>query len=542
MATPLRFDEFEIRAWRADRKSIAVIVHASPVSGMNRPELVPFDLEAQKRSQIDARATTALAIAVGRELASALLPTRVYGLFQAALREVTRTPGRGLRLRLVLDDELTNVPWEFLYRPEIVKDAHAGFLVSDPLISIVRGAPLTGLSLEFASAPRRLVFAGALWAGEDMWGARSEFEQIKDVISSRGVPVDPGTFVDAADAKRLQSTLSAGADIFHYIGHSDERAHEAILVTAMERDGAGIEAAVPAPQVAVRLSAAGVRLAVFNACNSAHYAFVHPFLTQRLPVLIGVSGVVFSDAAIAFSSRFYESLLVGFSVDEAVTHARLQLINSFGGKDRCDWGTYAVYLQSRDGVIFPARHSPAVVESQQAVRQARDATVSGVRSLLKQLDGDDYGVLLSDLASRGVLILGRFSETRLAVLTALKAALAAHPSGYAPILFTFDRPGERDLLESIATFAGLARFIVADISDASMVREELLKIVPNQPSVAVVPLIESGQQPYTGFAHIQRYPWVAAVVRYSDASSLLANLNEAVIQPAEAIVARQQIH
>ena len=52
----------------------------------------------------------------------------------------------------------------------------------------------------------------------------------------------------------------------------------------------------------------------------------------------------------------------------------------------------------------------------------------------------DFGEIMSELSRRRVLILGRFSERRLAVLESIKAHLKAHPNKYIPELFTFEKP------------------------------------------------------------------------------------------------------
>jgi hypothetical protein len=534
MITRTEFYEFEIRAWRVDARHVDVIVHASPVGSLSRPVRVPFDRKTQRSVQIDARATPTQAIAVGRALADVLLPSPVYALLQATLRDLARQPGKGVRVRLVLDEELTDVPWEFLYRREVTEEAHAGFLVADPLVAIVRGAPLTGLSLAAGRPPARLVFAGALWGDRDGWGVDAEFADLSEEVAKVAAGVDVGVRLDAAATETVVEAIGKGADLFHYTGHTDRDAEGAFVVGAMNRDGDVIESTWAIAPLADRLAAAGTRFAIFNACNSASHAFVRPLLERRIPAMVGVSGVVFSDAALLFSARLYDGLLTGLSIDEAVTHARMEVLKLCAETARCDWGTYVVYLQSRDAVLFPAPESAAMAGAQEAMRASRQESIADVRTLVRRLDGEDYGVLLSDLAARGVLLLGRFTDDRLAVLEALKTALAEHPAGYKPILFTFPRPKARDLIESITTFAGLSRFIIADLTDPSMVREELLAIVPGLPSVPVVPIIARGHEPYTGFAHITRYPWVAPVVEYRDAAELLGKLNQSVLQPAEA--------
>ena len=104
---------------------------------------------------------------------------------------------------------------------------------------------------------------------------------------------------------------------------------------------------------------------------------------------------------------------------------------------------------------------------------------------------------------------------------------------YLPILFDFEKPASRDITETVSTLAHLARFVIADITDAKSIPQELMRIVPNLPSVPVQPLMLTSQHEYGMFEHFTRYPWVLPVYRYTDEASLLQSLQEKVIAPAE---------
>ena len=147
------------------------------------------------------------------------------------------------------------------------------------------------------------------------------------------------------------------------------------------------------------------------------------------------------------------------------------------------------------------------------------------------LNNEEIRDVIDTLTTKSVLILGRFTPDRKAVLDALREALRQH--NYLPILFDFEGPANRDFTETISTLAHLARFVIADITDAKSIPQELTTIVPNLPSVPVQPLILASQQEYGMFEHFKRYPWVLPVYRYTDEFNLLQSLQEKVITPAE---------
>ena len=75
-----------------------------------------------------------------------------------------------------------------------------------------------------------------------------------------------------------------------------------------------------------------------------------------------------------------------------------------------------------------------------------------------------------------MLILGRFTVERKAVLEAMRAAL--RKLGYVPIIFDFQPPSNRDLTETVSTLAHLAKFIIADITSPRSIPQELATVIP----------------------------------------------------------------
>ncbi len=139
--------------------------------------------------------------------------------------------------------------------------------------------------------------------------------------------------------------------------------------------------------------------------------------------------------------------------------------------------------------------------------------------------------VIDTITSKVVLILGRFTQERKPILDALREALRKR--NYSPVLFDFEKPASRDTTETVSTLAHMARFVIADITDARSIPQELKTIVPNLPSVPVQPLILNSQYEYSMFEHFTRFPWVLPVYRYADEESLLHSLKVNIIEPAE---------
>jgi len=140
--------------------------------------------------------------------------------------------------------------------------------------------------------------------------------------------------------------------------------------------------------------------------------------------------------------------------------------------------------------------------------------------------------VIDTIAKKVVLILGNFASEQKAVLDALRAELRNH--NYLPVVFDFERPTSRNLTETISTLAHMSRFIIADLTNARSIPQELERIVPHLPSVPIQPIIHIDATEYTMFEHYERYPWVLPLYRYQDTPSLLASIKEHILKPVEA--------
>jgi len=133
------------------------------------------------------------------------------------------------------------------------------------------------------------------------------------------------------------------------------------------------------------------------------------------------------------------------------------------------------------------------------------------------------------IKSKVVLILGRFTKDRKAVLDALREELRR--MNLTPVLFDFDKPASRDLTGTIETLSRMSRFIIADLTDPSSIPQELATIVPLLRTTPILPLRLVGSSGYRMFDDLTAYNWVLKVHEYKDGTTLISTL-PVVIAPA----------
>lgn len=83
--------------------------------------------------------------------------------------------------------------------------------------------------------------------------------------------------------------------------------------------------------------------------------------------------------------------------------------------------------------------------------------------------------MIDTVTAKVVLLLGRFTLKRKAVLNAIRAELSLH--NYLPVLFDFDKPCNKDLTRTVETLARMARYVIADLTDPSSIPHELATVV-----------------------------------------------------------------
>lgn len=141
--------------------------------------------------------------------------------------------------------------------------------------------------------------------------------------------------------------------------------------------------------------------------------------------------------------------------------------------------------------------------------------------------------VIDTVTAKAVLILGRFTPPeRKSVLDGLHAELRHR--GYLPILFDFDRPSSRSTTETVLTLASMARFVIADLTDAASVQQELSAIAFSPlTSIPVQPVLLRGSREWSMFVDLPGKAPILPPYVYDSPEELLAALPDHVISPAE---------
>jgi CHAT domain-containing protein len=327
-------------------------------------------------------------IALGEQLAAILLPPYARRLFAESLNMLQDF--QGLRLRLRLDDHLADLPWEYLYITDArgAKSA-AGFLLLDPRISLVRHEALAVPGDWFAApARRRIVIAMASPKPYEKYPKLQHLPQEQRSIREALVTVEAVDVVfvpvyedgattgepSGVTVRRLAEALMERTDIFHFSGHgsyiqgSATGDAQGVLVFSDANNNAF---EVSSNTFAELLKSKGVRLVVLGACEGGRRdggenvwnGVAAALLRVGIPAVVAMQFTIDDRLGAAFIAAFYQALVAGRTVDEAVATGRaaIRIAALNGNKDVRDWGVPVLYLRSPGGTIFKPVQDPAIV-------------------------------------------------------------------------------------------------------------------------------------------------------------------------------------
>jgi HEAT repeat protein len=372
----VKYQNFTLRAEKTASKlgAISVQVLFSPAGEQRQPEYIDAiselklrqDLESNTRKLENRNLKKNLIIELGQKLADLLLPPRTRSMFEQSWSSVKERQ-EGLRLQLRLDAELSKYPWEYLYLQRGNGEPDdTGFLALHPSISIVRyeevdqrvDRPKADLS-----DPLRLFVGLSSPDDERLLDLGQEQENITTALSTIDkihVEFKPATL------ETLRQSIRAGLDIFHFVGHGGfyPSKEQGCLVLVDAENGSQL---VTAEEVATLLQGWGVQLVFLGACETGRRdgeniwnSVVTALMRVGIPSAIAMQYTIFDRGAIAFSDAFYQAVVKGCSLDEAVLAGRQALFDLCNqGQDQYwrDWGVIVLYSRVQDDVTLLPDHT-----------------------------------------------------------------------------------------------------------------------------------------------------------------------------------------
>ena len=150
--------------------------------------------------------------------------------------------------------------------------------------------------------------------------------------------------------------------------------------------------------------------------------------------------------------------------------------------------------------------------------------------------------VINTITSKGVLILGRFSDPqRKSVLDGLREKLREFD--LLPIVFDFDRPTDKDYTETVQTLAGMSMFVIADVTNPKSTPLELEATV-KQFKIPFIPIIDISvdPRPFAMLVDLQKsFHWVLPTLQYESKEDLLDDENLKTYIIDRAITKREEL-
>ncbi|MFI5454060.1 MAG: CHAT domain-containing protein [Isosphaerales bacterium] len=306
-----------------------------------------------------------------------------------------------LRVRLwIADPALASLPWELL-------TWEGSYLATRPDITVSRYLPGPEPAyLEPVERVHVLVVVSR--------PSKGNLPEIPDEVSSRFKtmfeelkPAVEWTLVENPDLSRLQTEISQGCHILHYLGHGEPN-H--LILTKPDGSPMRVHVSSLSQLVAGRRS---LRLILLNACGSSQsspadlFSGVGPGLIHLgVPAVVAMQyGHAELEPSITFNKTLYQKLCLGKAVDLAVNEAR-QTISAERLEER-NWSTPVLYLGTRGGHVLDvakkqgdsidqwAKLTQAAGEAAYA-RQALEEIKSELRDLAKRVQTLDSLVGIMD--------------------------------------------------------------------------------------------------------------------------------------------------
>lgn len=229
-----------------------------------------------------------------------------------------------------------------------------------------------------------------------------------------------------------------------------------------------------------------------------------------------------SDAVLRESNFSYANLAESNLNGASLVEANLQGANLNGCRvfGTSIWKSNLQDTQQSNLIITPENEAEITVDN-----------IKVAQFIYLLLNNNEVRDVIDTITSKVVLIIGRFTPERKQILDAIRDELRNWD--YSPIMFDFDRPLSRNYIETVKTLAGMSRFVIADVTDAKVVLQEIDNILKEFPAVPIQPLLLKGHEPPIVLLDFTDFPAFLELYQYSDKGDLLSNIYGKVITPAE---------
>ncbi len=294
-----------------------------------------------------------LAEVFGTRLYQTIFNPETLGSFRYLLEEACQgNTSLCIRLHLHGQSEIEAIPWEYMHAERF------GFLATFRATPIVRMMDLEGSVAPVEVASKLKVLVVIAQPADEAWlDVEREYGKMKAALDEcAGLRVELRPLRHAsfeALARELRGHRSF--HVLHYIGHGafDPAKDEG---QQLLEDGDGHRELVNARLLATALRGhSSLRLIILNSCEGARPSATGTFrgtaqaLIQRgIPAVLAMQSAIYDDAAVRFSSVFYQSLARGYPVSACVSEARMVMHRD----GSLEWGKPVLYLRSPGGLLF----------------------------------------------------------------------------------------------------------------------------------------------------------------------------------------------
>lgn len=291
---------------------------------------------------------------IGKNLYDSFFIKQVHEEFQKSISRAKENCEGRLRIFLNLTEapELVNLPWEYLNRDGFFYSLNKKFPIIRTLnTQQIQKKILVDSSLNVLVVVSMPKDVSQLNSSKEVELINKSFSDLKKYNKVKIDLLENATFDSLQD--KLRDKVY---HVIHYIGHSDFDEKSANSYISLENES-GINKNIKSNLLKFLLSnESSIRLVILNSCEGSKASEVNPFsgtaqvlLKAGIPAVIAMQYKISDTAAIKFSKIFYDALVDGYSVDSAITEARVSLCNL---NKKSEWGTPTLYMGAQNSVLF----------------------------------------------------------------------------------------------------------------------------------------------------------------------------------------------